>query len=132
MALHSDFEPCQIVCLEHEAVRLYAEIVQVITERHRCWLRPLMLADYAPDSDAIALSTNPVNPIPTLLYDLRQSSDLLWPIQMFRPAFDTEVMVLLSQLDHNECAYDPQLTRHQFNHFIQQVWQAHLGTFGTQ
>lgn len=111
-----DFQPRQIVCLEHEATRLYAEVIQVVESRQVCWVRPLLLGEFP--------SSYP--PLEPQLSDLRPSADLLWPLALFRPAIDTEVLPLLVQL----LASEPQTEREpvaqqQFNQFIRQVWQFH-------
>ncbi|MEN9566364.1 MAG: hypothetical protein RLZZ69_1560, partial [Cyanobacteriota bacterium] len=33
----------QIVCLEHQNINLYGEVIQLIPHRHLCWFRPLCL-----------------------------------------------------------------------------------------
>ena len=43
MTQSSQFQPRQILCLEHEQSRLYAEVIQVVQDRPVCWLRPLIL-----------------------------------------------------------------------------------------
>ncbi len=77
----------QIVCLESGDRRLFAEVVQVIEERSRCWVRPLALAEVQPTSLVL-----------NLCYDLRESSHLVLAQHFFRAALDTEVMPLLSAL----------------------------------
>lgn len=113
-----NFQPSQIVCLEHEGMYLYTEVIQIVESRQLCWTRPLMLA-VAP------LLTDPF-PQPPILYDLRQGADLLWPLSFFRTALDTEVVPLLAQLqaskDQSEAVESAQL---QLSHFVRQVWQAH-------
>lgn len=122
MDFNLNFQPRQIVCLEHESTCLYAEIIQVVVSRQVCWVRPLLLSVFP-------VGFQPYEPLsPT--YDLRLAADLLWPIKLFRPALDTEVIPLLSQL----LALEPQLeadpdAQHQFRQFIHQVWQAHPGVF---
>jgi len=111
-----DFQPRQIVCLEHEATRLYAEVIQVVESRQVCWVRPLLLGEFS--------SSYP--PLEPQLSDLRPSADLLWPLALFRPVIDTEVLPLLVQL----LASEPQTEREpvaqqQLHQFIHQVWQFH-------
>ena len=130
---HSCFQPCQIVCLQHESGCLYAEVVQIIESRRLCWVRPLMLM---------------LQPVETLTwgdtfwersdcYDLRQDSDLLLPITLFRAALDSEVLpwladlyvddrVLLGQSDYQKRGAGL------FRTFIQQVWQANAAIFQNQ
>ena len=109
-----DFQPRQIVCLEHGSTSLYAEVIQVGESRPICWVRPLLLAssDY--------LSGEP------LIYDLRSTADLVWPLIFFRPALDTEVMPLLVELLALEAQPDSDpVAVKQLNQFIHKVWQAH-------
>lgn len=116
-----DFQPRQIVCLEHAGTRLYAEVIQVVESRQVCWVRPLLLVEF-PECNYPSFEPP--------LCDLRPSADLLWPLTLFRPALDTEVMPflveLLASLPQPDC--DP-AAQHQLHQFIHQVWQAHLGAF---
>lgn len=115
-----NFQPYQIVCLEYENSRLYAEVIQVVTSRQVCWVRPLMLA-VLPDKDA--------NPLP-VLYNLRQGADLVWPVSLFRPALDTEVIPLLTQMDApNGPITDATEGHRQLTCFVRQVWQVYKSEF---
>lgn len=87
------FQSCQIVCLEHEANRLYAEVVQVAAPRQVCWVRPLILVLHQPD----ALGWHEDLP-ETRLYDLRGGADLLLPVTLFRAALDEEVIPVMPYL----------------------------------
>jgi hypothetical protein len=117
-----NFQPRQIVCLEHEGTCLYAEVIQVVASRQVCWVRPLLLGVFP-------VCFQPYEQM-FPLYDLRCEADLLWPIAFFRPALDTEVMPLLTQL----LTLEPQPegdpdTQQQFRQFIHQVWQAQPRAF---
>ena len=113
------FQPCQIVCLEHQNRCLYAEIIQVLPDRGRLWLRPLMLGIWSLDDDA-----NFRDP-PRELYDLREGADLVWPIAGFRFALDTEVIPLLMQLETlTKTPEHPILAHRQLRNFVDRVWQA--------
>lgn len=111
MDITSDFLPGQIVSLDDGDRNLYAEVIQVVTCRDLCWVRPLLLANFSQE-------------LP-LITDLRDSSDLLWPVNLFRPVLDTEVISLVSQLflkePKSETATDAKKQLHQF---IYQLWQA--------
>lgn len=112
MEIRCDFQPRQIVCLEHQDSCLYAEVIQVVESRQIGWIRPLLLVEF-------------VNFEHLSSYDLRPSADLLWPIALFRPALDTEVMPLLVQL----LASEPPLDRDpvaftRLQQFIHLVWQS--------
>ena len=129
MNLTFDFQPCQIVCLEHEGDRLYAEVIQVIKVRQLCWARPLILtlADTGPTP---LYNQQPKVVIQPALYDLRQGSDLLWPITLFRAALDTEVLPLLTQLYSSETQLDnDRVACQRLNHFVHEVWQAYPEAF---
>ncbi|HEY9635828.1 MAG TPA: hypothetical protein V6D14_20650 [Coleofasciculaceae cyanobacterium] len=120
------FQPRQIVCLEHENTRLYTEVIEVVSSRQVCWVRPLMLAVTAADD-------NPhpeASPEQLTLYDLRQGADLLWPTILFRPALDTEVIPLLVQLEAPDAQRDNSPDAHQqLSCFVRQVWQAYKSAF---
>jgi hypothetical protein len=120
------FQPRQIVFLEHEDTRLYTEVIEVVKSRQVCWVRPLMLAVPKAGDNPQPL----VPPEQVTLYDLRQGADLLWPASLFRPALDTEVIPLLAQLNdpdaqllHNSDAHN------QLSCFVRQVWQAYKSAF---
>ncbi|MBW4551639.1 MAG: hypothetical protein KME35_11090 [Aphanocapsa sp. GSE-SYN-MK-11-07L] len=114
-------ETYQIVCLEHQQTYLYGEVIQIIACRQMAWVRPLLLYQRSP----LGVATEPLSHSPAV-FDLRQGSDLFWPLQLFRPALDTEVLPLFAQFQ----AWDAQpesdrlISRHQLHQFIQQVWQA--------
>lgn len=86
------FQPCQIICLEHQTTRLFAEVVQVVEHRQICWARPLCLVTIEPEDPQAHWET------PSQFYDLRSASDLLLPIRLFRMALDEEMIPLLGQL----------------------------------
>jgi len=119
------FQPSQIVCLEHGSSRLYAEVVQVADQRQVCWVRPLALVA---DDPAIAVEA------PLELHDLRQGSDLLLPISLFRLAIDTEVMPVLTHLHSGNSVAVSKIgqTNHQhLSQFVRQVCLAHRSLFAT-
>jgi hypothetical protein len=106
--LLTNFSPHQIVYLECETTRLYAEAIQAIAARQMLWVRPLLL--YIPAESKV--------------YDLGQTADLVWPQSLFQPAFDTEVIPLISQLHAPEAVSgDPKLARQHLHHFLKQMWQ---------
>ncbi len=106
------FQPGQIVSLEHGDRNLYAEVIQVVLSRQLYWVRPLLLVNFVQESSVVT--------------DLREASDLLWPINLFRPALDTEVITLLSQVLAKEPKTEPDSTaKQQLNEFVHQLWQAY-------
>ncbi len=112
MDMSFDFQPGQIVSLEHGEQNLYAEVIQVVVSRQLCWVRPLLLVTHTQELPIIT--------------DLRDGSDLLWPIHLFRHALDTEVISLLSEILVKEPKSEPDLAaKQQLHQFIGQVWQAY-------
>jgi hypothetical protein len=123
----SRFQPSQIICLEHGATRLYAEVVQIVEARHLCWARTLVLVTGSEDSQ------QPINP--KNLYDLRQGADLLLPTVLFRQALDTEVIPLLSQLyglAGEAKEQDAVAVRQSIHQLIRQICQTHPDAFSSQ
>jgi hypothetical protein len=118
------FEPNQIVCLAHDSVYLYAEIIQHVTDRTCCWARPLAIAQ------AIDPGANPqdIGGVGWTWQDLRETSDLLLPDRLFREALDTEVLPLMARLyqaeDKPQISPDP-LPKQQLHQFIHQIYQAY-------
>lgn len=113
----------QIVFLECRQVRLYAEIIQVLTPRPVGWLRPLALVSQTEtialgaDFDATSLmATKPAVP------------DMLWPLEQLQPALDTEVIPLLASLSAKSATSAVALRsdsdhRHlTVNEFVQWLW----------
>ena len=116
------FSSAQIVCLEHGTSRLYAEVVQTVEATQICWVRPLLLMDGAAVDDPVEMQ--PVHQ----LIDLRQGSDLLLPIALFRGALDVEVIPLLAQLGEVQERV-PLRHQRQLNHLIRQVCHANPALF---
>jgi len=136
------FQLRQILCLECPPSKLYAEVIQVVPDRPVCWLRPLILETPTPKVVKTQDTTSPnrseepkdtsdfqkteeLQPQPELkTYDLRLSSDLLIPPDLFRPALDTEVIPLLAQINATEFNLEEAQTAHSLlRDFIRQVWK---------
>ena len=115
------FKESQIICLEYQGTCLYGEVIQLILSRQMCWFRPIcMTIEKAGDRDGENCE----------LIQLRFSSDLLWPINLFRPALDTEVISLLTDLNNNHKPKQNQTSPRQYlNQFIHQVWAANQDKF---
>ncbi|TAE60932.1 MAG: hypothetical protein EAZ76_12280 [Nostocales cyanobacterium] len=112
MSINSPFQLGQILSLDCGHRKLYSEVIQVVTSRDLCWVRPLLLADFTQE--------------PALIVDLRDASDLLWPTSLFRPALDTEVIDLLSQLIPKEPkVIIDQVAQQKLHEFIGQAWQTY-------
>lgn len=124
------FQTGQIVALNHYNACLYAEVIQVVETRQVCWVRPLMLIKGLSEDHLIHSSGLPPIPDSSQLSDLRQSPDLIWPIQLFRAALDTEVIPFLAQLESPEITtVTPNIAHQLLREFIRQVWQAYPGVF---
>lgn len=121
----NQFSPNQIVCIESGQRWLFGEMVQHVTLRHQCWVRPLVLA----------IAVAPAARMATIggdgweWYDLREGADLLLPEQLWREALDVEVlplMALLYQAEDKPVVGQPrgQVARQQLHRFVQAVCQA--------
>ena len=119
-----DFKVNEIICLENQNTCLYGEVIQILPSRGLCWFRPMCLVV----SDAGNSSFEPKQSI-----DQRSGSDLLWPIDLFRAALDTEVVGFLTQLsDRDRLVANKISSRQCLNKFLQQVWQDNQDKFPTQ
>ncbi len=120
------FVPAQIICLEHETSRLYAEVVQITEGKRICWARPLMLVQGVdPNAPFFNLDN-------ACIYDLRQGSDVLLPETLFREAFDTEVIPLLARLaEVTDDASNPCPNQLGLSAFIQQICTTYSDVFQT-
>jgi len=104
-----DFKPRQIVSLGYEETRLYAEVIQIVVPRQLCWARPLFL---------VTLTTEP-----QLVTDLRGAADLVWPINLFQLALDTEVIPHFSFLASEPPPDLNPTTQQQLSQFVNLFWQ---------
>jgi hypothetical protein len=110
------FQSSQIICLEFGSRYLYAEVIQVVSARQLCWTRPLMLVTLLSDVNH--------------LLDLRDGSDLLLPLSLFRAAFDTEVIPFLTDLQSIENQGQDALIAHrQLRDFLREVCEAYPNAF---
>ncbi|MDJ0533620.1 MAG: hypothetical protein QNJ70_14225 [Xenococcaceae cyanobacterium MO_207.B15] len=138
----------QIVALDNTNSILYGEVIQIIPQRQMCWIRTIALT-YAPDSlrkklpnsediyyDAAlsqesASRANYCIDSDMVIVDLHRSIDLLFPINLFRVAFDTEMIPLLSKINpsHDSCLQDTQAGKQQLNQFLKEIWQTNQDKF---
>jgi hypothetical protein len=105
------FQPQQIVCIEQADLRLFAEVIQIVPDHNRCWVRPLILGR----SDGYELE---------FLHDMREAPQLLLPISFFRMAIDTEVLPLLAELwnfDKAPDLADEELSRQALHQFVRSL-----------
>ena len=112
MLMNQEFQPGQIVYLEESNTRLYAEVIQVVVSRQLCWVRPWLL-QVNPGEDS------------QHIIDLREASDLIWHISLFRPALDTEVITLISQVftQESKAQTTPNFPKEQLREFMNRVWR---------
>jgi hypothetical protein len=82
-----NFKAGQIICLDLDRLHLFAETIDTIEISDRCWVKPLAIARSSPESFELEF-----------LHDLRDTAQLILPINLFRYALDTEVLPLTSQL----------------------------------
>lgn len=100
-----EYQPHQIVSLSCGDRLLYAEVIQMVSDRGLCWARPLaMIVDRSDkpqqfsNLDSNLDSNEESEQQADLLLDLRQASDLLLPLAWFQIALDTEVLPVLTRL----------------------------------
>ncbi|MBD1853523.1 hypothetical protein [Leptolyngbya sp. FACHB-711] len=95
-----EYQPHQIVFLECEEKRLYAEVIQTVIDRQLCWARPLVILSRGfSDAEHPLWDNWQTSEIALeMLVDLRQESDLLLPLSWFQMAVDTEVIPVLAKL----------------------------------
>lgn len=128
--------PSQILYLEHGSSRLYAEAIQVVSNRQVCWARPTLLIQNLPEhvssttrQAAIASAAQSFDTSPLQMYDLEGCPDLIWPLAPFNIAYDLDFFSLLVQIKitPNE---DAQLgSSSQLNEFIRSFWHTHTDIF---
>ncbi len=120
-----NFSTYQIVCLEHQQSCLYGEVIQIIESKDLCWMRPLFLAFFPLVNQAKDdfLETKE-------LLDLRLTSDVAYPLKLFRPALDTEVIPLISQLKNlDEIQEENSISKQKLRQFLEQIWQENQAYF---
>ncbi|HEY9878300.1 MAG TPA: hypothetical protein V6D29_07580 [Leptolyngbyaceae cyanobacterium] len=115
--------PHQIVYLQKGNSRLYAETIQIVTDRQLCWARPLVLI-MLPDESYSTFAGEDLSLLPPGAVDLLvDGPDILWPLDQFSPALDTEALPVLMLLqDSKQKATDFPRTHERLHQFIQQYW----------
>lgn len=121
-----NINPGQIVYLECLDQRLYAEAIQPAGSV-RLWCRPLMLVSHLPyDSRQqqlmIAAAATDPEACSLDLYDLKTAPDLVWPLENFKLAFDTDFFALLFHLRIADDSGPEELAKQQFQHFLHNCW----------
>ena len=112
----STFIPSQIVCLESHNNSLFCEVIEIISIRSLCWVRPIILVNSTENS------SNFYNYKNKNICDLRFTSDLLWDIADFRVVLDTEYLDFFVGLEDFEFQEDNlKLANKKLRSFIQEL-----------
>lgn len=111
------FPPGQIVRLAQDQRRLYAEVIDYISDRDMLWARPLLLVQSGPAQWSGAIA-------PDQIQDLREEAHLLWPTPLFAAAIDVEMLPLLPYLTNAEKPAPPKNTSAALamRQFMDAVW----------
>ncbi|MEO0491337.1 MAG: hypothetical protein AAFZ49_17565, partial [Cyanobacteria bacterium J06659_2] len=69
-----------------------------------------------------------------MIFDARNTADLIWPLSLFRPALDTEVIYLLAMLPISSGIVNVPPEKHKaarriLNQFLRTVWLANKERF---
>ncbi|MEM6867989.1 MAG: hypothetical protein AAF528_06380 [Cyanobacteria bacterium P01_C01_bin.121] len=128
--------PSQILYLEHGSSRLYAEAIQVVSNRQLCWARPTLLIQKLPENVSRATRqaaiTNAAQSFETSqlkIYDLEGCPDLIWPLAPFNIAYDLDFFSLLIQLKITPDESTQPKGSSQLNEFIRSFWRSHADIF---
>ena len=91
------FQPHQIVYLTCDQSRLYTEVIEILVDRQLAWVRPLVLVT---PTETLPLAASSVLglPDPQGWPGRPTTPDLLWPLDQFCPALDTDFVTLLATL----------------------------------
>ncbi|MGG6293166.1 hypothetical protein ACQ4M4_01990 [Leptolyngbya sp. AN02str] len=114
-----------ILCVDLATDRLFSEVIQEAENRPFYWVRPLIL-QIGLDADQMQLNQSVYEPDSWdyTVYDVRQSADLILPRSLFRPALDTEVLPLMTQLHSpKHTMIGDRLAKEQMHQFVQHLWR---------
>lgn len=138
-----NWQPHQIVYLQVDRVRLFAEVIQVVADRQVLWLRPLALQVPDVESDSLAVEITVAMNVDandacsdrgawqdsrSVIHDLRQGSDLLGPMAWVQPALDLEVLPVLAELGPESPKLEPpnRIAHQHLCQFIQRLYHQQL------
>lgn len=91
------FQPHQIVYLACDHSRLYTEVIEILVDRQLAWVRPLVLVT-PEETLPLAASAALGLPAPPGWPDRSTTPDLIWPLDQFHPALDTDFVALVATL----------------------------------
>jgi hypothetical protein len=120
-----EIQPRQILVLPQGDRRLYGEVIDVDQQRQRVWLRPLILVEEQTGSDR----EHPNQAATPTIHLLQDDSDLLWPLALFQPALDTELLPFWLELTQTPRPPLTPIAAQTFRQFIAQVWATHPALF---
>ncbi len=136
MSASTEFQPNQILYLQHQTTRVYAELIQIVPERQLGWVRPLALVEGAlVEIDRLDWQQADFR---SHLHDLRQGSDLLCPLSLFQMALDVEVVPVLMALETFKQPLEEiadltskihQTAHQRLQKFVRDLWQTHPQVF---
>ncbi|GEM_PF-1173962 len=79
------FRPQEIVYIPAAEFRLFAEVIQTIPTRNRCWVKPLAIVHYSDFKFQ-------------LLHDCQDCAQLILPLYLFHAAMDLEAIPVMMEL----------------------------------
>jgi hypothetical protein len=123
---YPSFDCGQIVAIDNTNSVLYGEIIQTIPQRQMCWVRVLAIAQLSPQSSkAQYTQASLYQDSDGVIINLHGAIDLLFPLNLFRVALDSEIMPLLSKINPYEPhdLLDSPNSRQRLNQFLQEIWQ---------
>ena len=142
MSVSTECQPNQILYLQYQTTRVYAELIQIAPERQLGWVRPLALIELRDRLDWQNLDWQNLDgqqtDLRSQLHDLRQGADLLCPLSLFQMALDVEVVPVLMMLEtfkqqseeNADLTSGLDRTAHlRLQEFVRCLWQAHPEAF---
>ena len=131
----SQWKESSILCLEDKQTHLYVELIQLLPQKTLAWLRPFAIQFDAGNVSEEILGYGDRHPeLNAVIFDLRNTADLIWPIHLFRPGLDTEVINIIAALPSLPDTQDIQpkentIRRRVLTQFLQRIWEANKQHF---
>jgi hypothetical protein len=116
------FQPHQIVYLACDQSRLYTEVIEILADRRRAWVRPLVLVtpeETLPLAASSLLGLGDFQGWP----DAPMAPDLLWPLEQFYPALDTDFVDLLAMLPAHTAPLSNLPRNGAVSQFTRRLWE---------
>ncbi len=119
------FQAHQIVYLICDQHRLYTEVIEILSERQLAWVRPLALMT---PEDVLPLSASlDWGEIPPRA-DQPTIPDLLWPLNQFYPALDTDFVALWAMMPTPPHKGEQVAHSAIISQFTRRLWETTQGT----